>query len=275
MNNNIDIELQRIFKDILDNGEIRNQERTGVGTKATFFQTLRFDAREFAPISQLRRIAVKSAIAEAIWILKGRTDLEWLEEHGVKYWKAWADENGKLGKVYGYQMRNFESHNNTVDQLKDLIEGLKKNPQGRRHIISLWNPANLPEMQLPCCHFLQQYYLTNDGYLNQIVNQRSCDFVLGVPHDLVIYKVYLDLIAREIGAKPGIMNYVFADSHIYTNHIPAAEELVSRDVSNLTLPKIVINSDKSIFDIEPEDIQVIDYNPLPFEKEKFDLEVAV
>ena len=277
MTNNIDKELLRIYKDILENGEPRN-DRTGVGTLATFFQTISFDASKYAPVSQMRPIAVKGAIAEAIWILKGRTDIEWLEEHKVKYWREWADKDGKLGKVYGYQMRNFESKNNTCDQLKTLIDNLKSQPTGRRHLISLWNPANLSEQQLPPCHFLSQYYLDNNNTLHQIVMQRSCDFLLGVPHDLIIYKVFLDLIAQTIGAKSGMMNYVFGDSHIYKNHIPAAKWLIENKDKIVQPSEVVFeyNPIKTVFDIEPEDITVVNYSPnREFTKQGFDTKVAV
>jgi thymidylate synthase len=246
---------------IRDEG-LRKEDRTGTGTLSLFGAQMRFDMREGFPLMTTKKLHVKSIIHELLWFLQGSTNIRYLKEHGVSIWDEWADENGDLGPVYGKQWRSWPTASGeTVDQITAVVEGIKRDPDSRRHIVSAWNVGEIPKMALPPCHCLFQFYV-GDGRLSCQLYQRSADVFLGVPFNIASYALLTQMVAQVTGLEPGDFVHTFGDVHLYLNHIEQAEEQLSREPR--TLPRMEINPDvKSLFDFVYEDFSLQGYDPHP------------
>ena len=256
---------------VLREGEPR-ADRTGVGTLAVFGGRIEFDLRERFPLVTVKETRWKTAFLEMLWFLRGETNTKYLNRHGCTLWDAWADRRGNLGPVYGAQWRRWrDTEWDDVDQIAVLIDGLKNNPQGRRHIVSAWNVAELDYMALPPCHWAFQCYVSNSGELDMQVNQRSWDLALGAPFNIAQYALLLTLLARATGLKPRKLAFAFGDAHIYQNHVEAMREVVQRPVVE-DIAMLAIGTDNRDIDrYVLDDFQVLGYLPHPFVK----LDVAV
>ena len=237
-------------------------DRTGTGTKSVFGHQMRFNLEEGFPLLTTKKLHLKSIIYELLWFLKGDTNVKYLQDHGVRIWNEWADEHGELGPVYGHQWRSWPDYQGGhIDQITQLVEQIKKNPDSRRHIVSAWNVAEVNNMALPPCHTLFQFYVA-DGRLSLQLYQRSADIFLGVPFNIASYALLLMMMAQVTGLKVGDFVHTFGDAHIYLNHIEQVKLQLSRDTR--TLPKMIINPEvKDLFDFKFEDFQLIDYDPHP------------
>lgn len=268
---------------ILANGYDR-ADRTGVGTIGVFGYQMRFNLRNGFPLLTTKKLHLKSIIYELLWFLQGSTNVKYLQEHGVKIWDEWADKDGNLGPVYGYQWRHFGERKyeasaptyyengewkdtqimtlSGVDQIKELIDGLKKNPNGRRHIVTAWNPADLPQQKLPPCHMMMQFNVRENKYLDCQMYQRSADSFLGVPFNIASYALLTMMVAQVVGLEPGDFIHTFGDVHIYKNHVLQVEEQLKRKPKSL--PKMIINPEiKDIFSFKYEDFTLEGYDPDP------------
>ncbi|NNF85797.1 MAG: thymidylate synthase [Winogradskyella sp.] len=260
-----------LVRHILNNG-VKKGDRTGTGTKSVFGYQMRFDLNEGFPMVTTKKLHLKSIIYELLWFLKGDTNISYLKDNGVRIWNEWADENGDLGPVYGHQWRNW--NDDEIDQIKDLIETLKTNPNSRRMLVSAWNPSVLPDTSksfsdnvkngkaaLPPCHAFFQFYVA-DGKLSCQLYQRSADVFLGVPFNIASYALLTLMVAQVSGYKPGEFIHTFGDAHIYDNHLEQLELQLSRDIR--PLPKMILNPEvTSIFDFTFNDFTLVDYNPHP------------
>lgn len=260
-----------LVNQVLREGEPR-ADRTGVGTLAVFGGRIEFDLRERFPLVTVKETRWKTAFLEMLWFLRGETNTEYLHWHGCTLWDAWADGRGDLGPVYGAQWREWPgAEGGNVDQIAVLIDGLKNNPQGRRHIVSAWNVAELDYMALPPCHWVFQCYVSNSGELDMQVNQRSWDLALGAPFNIAQYALLLTLLARATGLEPRKLAFAFGDAHIYQNHVEAMREVVQRPVVDDIAVLAVTTTNTNIDCYVIEDFQVLGYRPHPFVK----LDVAV
>jgi thymidylate synthase len=250
-----------LLRHILTHGA-KKTDRTGTGTISVFGYQMRFDLSEGFPLVTTKKVHLKSIIHELLWFLKGATNIAYLKENGVSIWDEWADENGELGPVYGKQWRSWEGANGVVvDQVKDLIDQIKKNPDSRRLIISAWNVADLPRMALMPCHTLFQFYVA-DGKLSCQLYQRSADVFLGVPFNIASYALLTMMIAQVCDLKPGDFVHTFGDVHIYNNHIEQVNLQLSR--TPYPLPQMRVNpSVKDIFDFKFEDFSLENYQCHP------------
>lgn len=250
-----------LLQDILDNG-VERGDRTGTGTISVFGRQMRFDLSEGFPALTTKKVHLRSIIHELLWFLKGDTNIKYLKENRVRIWDEWADENGDLGPVYGKQWRSWTGPNGEViDQITDLIHNLKHNPNSRRHIVTAWNPAELPQMALSPCHCLFQFYVAN-GKLSCQLYQRSADTFLGVPFNIASYALLTMMIAQVCDLEAGDFVHTFGDTHLYLNHLEQAKLQLSRDTR--TLPKMKINPKvKDIFDFKYEDFKLVNYKPHP------------
>lgn len=237
-------------------------DRTGTGTISVFGHQMRFNLEEGFPLLTTKKLHLKSIIYELLWFLKGDTNVKYLQDHGVRIWNEWADEHGELGPVYGHQWRSWPDYQGGhIDQITQLVEQIKKNPDSRRHIVSAWNVAEVNHMALPPCHTLFQFYVA-DGRLSLQLYQRSADIFLGVPFNIASYALLLMMMAQVTGLKVGDFVHTFGDAHIYLNHIEQVKLQLSRDTR--TLPKMIINPEvKDLFDFKFEDFQLVDYDPHP------------
>ena len=237
-------------------------DRTGTGTISVFGHQMRFNLEEGFPLLTTKKLHLKSIIYELLWFLKGDTNVKYLQDHGVRIWNEWADEHGELGPVYGHQWRSWPDYQGGhIDQITQLVEQIKKNPDSRRHIVSAWNVAEVNNMALPPCHTLFQFYVA-DGRLSLQLYQRSADIFLGVPFNIASYALLLMMMAQVTGLKVGDFVHTFGDAHIYLNHIEQVKLQLSRDTR--TLPKMIINPEvKDLFDFKFEDFQLVDYDPHP------------
>ena len=265
-----------LVKHVLDNGELK-EDRTGTGTKSVFGYQMRFNLDDGFPMVTTKKLHLKSIIYELLWFLKGDTNIKYLQENGVKIWDAWADSNGDLGPVYGFQWRNW--NNDGIDQISNLINDLKNNPSSRRHLISAWNPSVLPDTSksfeanvangkaaLPPCHAFFQFHVIN-GKLSCQLYQRSADIFLGVPFNIASYSLLTIMIAQVCDLKVGDFIHTFGDAHIYSNHFDQMKLQLTREPRNL--PSLKVNKKiKSIFDFKFEDFTLEDYNPHPHIKGK-------
>jgi len=265
-----------LVKHVLDNGELK-EDRTGTGTKSVFGYQMRFNLDDGFPMVTTKKLHLKSIIYELLWFLNGDTNIKYLQENGVKIWDAWADSNGDLGPVYGFQWRNW--NNDGIDQISNLINDLKNNPTSRRHLISAWNPSVLPDTSksfetnvangkaaLPPCHAFFQFHVIN-GKLSCQLYQRSADIFLGVPFNIASYSLLTIMIAQVCNLKLGDFIHTFGDAHIYSNHFDQMKLQLTREPRKL--PTIKISKDvKSIFDFKFEDFVLEDYNPHPHIKGK-------
>ncbi|MFY9177160.1 MAG: thymidylate synthase [Caldicoprobacterales bacterium] len=250
-----------LLKHILDTG-VQKEDRTGTGTISTFGYQMRFNLEEGFPLLTTKKLHLKSIIYELLWFIKGDTNIRYLREHGVRIWDEWADENGDLGPVYGYQWRSWPTGDGAyIDQLSRVIDDIKNNPHSRRHIVSAWNVADIDKMALPPCHCLFQFYVAN-GRLSCQLYQRSGDVFLGVPFNIASYSLLVMMVAKVCGLKPGEFIHTLGDAHIYLNHIDQVKLQLTRQPRKL--PQMIINTDvDSIFDFKYEDFKLVDYDPLP------------
>ncbi len=250
-----------LLQHILDNGTIK-EDRTGTGTKSVFGYQMRFDLSEGFPCVTTKKLHLRSIIHELLWFLQGNTNIQYLKDNNVRIWDEWADENGNLGPVYGYQWRSWPDGNDgTIDQITKLVDSLKKNPDSRRHIVSAWNVADVDNMALPPCHTLFQFYVA-DGKLSCQLYQRSADTFLGVPFNIASYALLTIMLAQVCGYEPGDFVHTFGDAHIYSNHMEQVQLQLTRDFR--PLPTMKVNPEvKNIFDFKYEDFELINYDPHP------------
>ncbi len=269
-----------LLNHVLENGAYK-QDRTGTGTKSVFGYQMRFDLSDGFPMVTTKKLHLKSIIYELLWFLKGDTNIDYLTENGVKIWNEWADENGDLGPVYGHQWRNW--NNDEIDQISNIVEDLKKNPDSRRLMVSAWNPSVMPNTSksfsenvsngkaaLPPCHAFFQFYVSppeveGDNSTRKLscqLYQRSADIFLGVPFNIASYALFTMMMAQVCGYKAGEFIHTFGDAHIYTNHFEQVELQLSREPK--PLPKMILNPEiKNIFKFNFEDFTLTDYNPHP------------
>ena len=260
-----------LLKHVLEHGNQKG-DRTGTGTLSVFGYQMRFDLSEGFPMVTTKKLHLKSIIHELLWFLKGDTNIAYLQENGVRIWNEWADENGDLGPVYGHQWRNWNSEE--IDQIKEVIETLKNNPNSRRMLVSAWNPSVLPNTSisfsenvangkaaLPPCHAFFQFYVA-DGKLSCQLYQRSADIFLGVPFNIASYALFTLMMAQVCGYLPGDFIHTFGDAHIYNNHMEQVELQLSRDPR--PLPTMKLNAEvKDIFDFTFDDFELLNYDPHP------------
>lgn len=246
---------------ILETGSDRS-DRTGTGTRSIFGHQMRFDLSEGFPLVTTKKLHVKSIVHELLWFLAGDTNIAYLKANGVRIWDEWADENGDLGPVYGKQWRSWpKPDGGSIDQIANLVHGLKTNPHSRRHIVSAWNPALVDEMALPPCHCLFQFYVS-DGKLSCQLYQRSADVFLGVPFNIGSYALLTLMLAQVCGLKPGDFVHSFGDVHLYHNHFDQAREQLSRDLK--PLPQMILNpAINDVFGFSFEDFNLEGYDPHP------------
>lgn len=251
-----------LLKMVLNTGE-RRDDRTGTGTISVFGAQVRYNLEEGFPLLTTKKIHTQSLIHELLWFLKGDTNIQYLQENGVRIWNEWADSQGNLGRVYGAQWRAWQSPNGkVVDQIASLIEGLQKDPYGRRHIVCAWNPGELDQMALPPCHALFQFYVSKDGGLSCQLYQRSADLFLGVPFNIASYALLTYMIAQICNYKPKAFIHTFGDLHIYSNHLEQVSLQLSREPR--PLPQLKLNPEvRSINDFQYSDISIENYNPHP------------
>ena len=255
-----------LLNHVLKNGT-KKTDRTGTGTISVFGYQMRFDINKGFPLLTTKKLHLKSIIYELLWFLKGDTNVKYLNENGIKIWNEWADENGDLGHIYGYQWRSWPvSEDKKIDQISNIINNIKNNPYSRRHIISAWNVGELNKMALPPCHILFQFYVA-DGKLSCQLYQRSADIFLGVPFNIASYALLTMMIAQVTGLKPGEFIHTLGDAHIYHNHIEQTKLQLSRKPR--LLPEIKINTKiTNIFEFEYDDFTIENYNPHPHIKGK-------
>ena len=260
-----------LVKHVLENGNEKS-DRTGTGTKSVFGHQMRFDLSEGFPMVTTKKLHLKSIVYELLWFIKGDTNIQYLQENGVRIWNEWADDNGDLGHVYGHQWRNWNSDD--IDQLKEVIKTLKNNPDSRRMLISAWNPSVLPDNSasfsenvangkaaLPPCHAFFQFYVS-EGKLSCQLYQRSADIFLGVPFNIASYALFTMMMAQVCGYEVGEFIHTFGDAHIYSNHYEQLELQLSREAR--PLPTMKINPEiNSIFDFNFDDFELLNYNPHP------------
>jgi thymidylate synthase len=265
-----------LIKHVLEKGTDKG-DRTGTGTRSVFGYQMRFDLSEGFPLVTTKKIHLRSIIHELLWFIKGETNIKYLQDNGVRIWNEWADDNGDLGPVYGRQWRNY--NNESIDQLSEVIDTIKKNPNSRRILVSAWNPSVLPDtsksfaenvangkVALPPCHTFFQFYVA-DGKLSCQLYQRSADIFLGVPFNIASYALLTMMIAQVCDLEYGDFVHTFGDAHIYQNHFDQVDLQLSRDFR--PLPEMKINPEvKSIFDFKFEDFELINYNPHPHIKGK-------
>ena len=241
---------------------VRKEDRTGTGTISVFGHQMRFNLEDGFPLLTTKKLHLKSIIHELLWFLKGDTNVKYLQENGVRIWNEWADENGDLGHIYGYQWRSWPDYNGGhIDQISEVIDQIKNNPDSRRIIVNAWNVADLGNMNLPPCHMFFQFYVANSKLSLQMY-QRSADTFLGVPFNIASYALLLMMMAQVTGLKPGEFIHTTGDTHLYVNHLEQVQLQLTREPR--ALPKMKINPDvKSIFDFKYEDFELVDYNPHP------------
>lgn len=241
---------------------VKKEDRTGTGTISVFGNQMRFNLEDGYPLLTTKKLHLKSIIYELLWFLRGDTNIKYLKDHGVSIWDEWADENGELGPVYGHQWRSWPDENGgTIDQIQNVVNQIKNNPDSRRMIVSAWNVAEVERMALPPCHTMFQFYVAN-GRLSLQLYQRSADTFLGVPFNIASYALLLQMMAQVTGLKAGDFIHTTGDTHLYLNHIEQAKLQLTR--TPRPLPRMIINPDvKDIFDFKYEDFQLEGYEPWP------------
>lgn len=241
---------------------VRKEDRTGTGTISVFGHQMRFNLEDGFPLVTTKKLHLKSIIHELLWFLKGDTNVKYLQENGVRIWNEWADENGDLGHIYGYQWRSWPDYEGGyIDQMTEAVETIRHNPDSRRIIVNAWNVADLTHMNLPPCHMFFQFYVA-DGRLSLQMYQRSADSFLGVPFNIASYALLLQMVAQVTGLKAGDFIHTLGDAHIYLNHLEQVDLQLTR--SPRPLPKMVLNPDvKNLFDFRYEDFQLEGYDPWP------------
>ena len=241
---------------------VKKEDRTGTGTISVFGNQMRFNLEDGFPLLTTKKLHLKSIIYELLWFLRGDTNIKYLKDHGVSIWDEWADENGELGPVYGHQWRSWPDENGgTIDQIQNVVNQIKNNPDSRRMIVSAWNVAEVERMALPPCHTMFQFYVAN-GRLSLQLYQRSADTFLGVPFNIASYALLLQMMAQVTGLKAGDFIHTTGDTHLYLNHLEQAKLQLTR--TPRPLPRMIINPDvKDIFDFKYEDFQLDGYDPWP------------
>ncbi|MDE6297407.1 MAG: thymidylate synthase [Muribaculaceae bacterium] len=254
-------QYQDLLKRILAEGH-RKEDRTGTGTISIFGHQMRFDLSQGFPLVTTKKVHLKSIIYELLWFLKGDTNVRYLQQHGVRIWNEWADPDGSLGHIYGYQWRSWPDYDGGyIDQISQVVKDITNNPDSRRIIVSAWNVADIKNMNLPPCHAFFQFYVA-DGKLSLQLYQRSADCFLGVPFNIASYALLCMMMAQVCGLQPGEFIHTTGDTHIYLNHLDQVKEQLSRTPRKL--PRMVINPDvKNIFDFKYEDFSIEDYDPYP------------
>ncbi|XID94459.1 thymidylate synthase [Paenibacillaceae bacterium WGS1546] len=250
-----------LLQDVLDNGTAKG-DRTGTGTLSVFGRQLRFDLAQGFPLVTTKRIHLKSVVHELLWFLRGDTNIRYLQENGVSIWNEWADENGDLGPVYGSQWRAWEAADGrSIDQIRQVVEAIKRNPDSRRHLVSAWNVAVIDEMKLPPCHFVFQFYVA-DGKLSCMLTMRSVDTFLGLPFNIASYALLTHMVAQQCDLEVGEFVWSGGDVHIYSNHLEQVKLQLSREP--LPLPKLnILRKPDSIFDYKFEDFEFVGYEHHP------------
>ena len=253
-----------LLNHVLEHGD-KKEDRTGTGTISVFGYQMRFDLSEKFPLLTTKKVHLKSVIHELLWFLKGSTNIGYLKENGVSIWDEWADENGDLGPVYGSQWRSWQtSDGRTIDQISNLIENIKNNPDSRRLIVSAWNVGEVDKMKLPPCHCFFQFYVANDKLSCQLY-QRSADIFLGVPFNIASYALLTLMIAQVTNLAPGEFVHTLGDAHIYSNHIEQVKQQLSREAKDLPIMKINPHI-KDIFSFKYDDFEILNYDPHPLIK---------
>ena len=255
------LQYQNLLRKILAEG-IDKSDRTGTGTRSIFGHQMRFDLEEGFPCITTKKLHLKSIIHELLWFLNGDTNVKYLQDNGVKIWDAWADENGDLGPVYGYQWRSWPTHDGrTIDQIKNALNLINNKPDSRRIIVSAWNPAFIEEMALPPCHTMFQFYVA-EGKLSCQLYQRSADVFLGVPFNIASYALLTMMMAQVCDLQPGDFVHTFGDAHLYSNHFEQAELQLTRDPR--PLPTMRLNKEvKDLFRFTFDDFKLLNYDPHP------------
>lgn len=254
-------QYQDLLRRILDEGVVKN-DRTGTGTKSVFGHQMRFDLSQGFPLVTTKKLHLKSIIYELLWFLRGDTNVKYLHDHGVSIWDEWADEQGDLGHIYGYQWRSWPDYQGGhIDQIREVVDQIQQNPDSRRLIVSAWNVSDLRKMNLPPCHLLFQFYVA-DGRLSLQLYQRSADTFLGVPFNIASYALLLTMVAQVCGLQPGEFVHTTGDTHLYLNHLDQARLQLTREPR--PLPRLVVNPDvKNLFDFRFEDFAIENYDPWP------------
>lgn len=250
-----------LLSHVLSNG-VTKTDRTGTGTISTFGYQMRFDLSKGFPLMTTKKLHTKSILHELLWFLKGETNIKYLKDHGVSIWDEWADPNGNLGPVYGYQWRSWPTADGRhIDQISGIIDSIKNNPDSRRHIVNAWNVGELDKMALPPCHILFQFYVAN-GRLSCQMYQRSADIFLGVPFNITSYALLLHMVAQVTNLQPGEFIHTLGDAHIYLNHLDQVKLQLTREPR--ALPKLIMNPDVSVItDFKFEDFRFENYDPHP------------
>ena len=250
-----------LLAELLERGALKS-DRTGTGTRSVFGRQMRFDLRASFPLLTTKKLHLKSIIYELLWFLRGETNVRWLQERGVTIWDEWADENGELGPVYGYQWRHWRTPGGgEIDQIKSVLSNIQSKPDSRRHIVTAWNPADVDRMALPPCHALFQFYVA-DRRLSCQMYQRSADVFLGVPFNIASYALLTLMVAQVSGLEPGEFVLTLGDAHLYLNHLDQADEQLKR--TPRALPRMEIDpSVKSIFKFKFSDFKLVGYDPHP------------
>lgn len=250
-----------LLERVLNEG-IRKEDRTGTGTYSVFGHQMRFNMEDGFPMLTTKKLHLKSIIHELLWFLQGDTNVKYLQENGVRIWNEWADENGDVGHIYGYQWRSWPDYKGgAIDQISNVVETIRTNPDSRRIIVSAWNVGDLENMNLPPCHAFFQFYVA-DGKLSLQLYQRSADIFLGVPFNIASYALLLQMMAQVTGLKPGDFVHTLGDAHVYVNHLEQVRLQLTREPRSL--PKMTLNPDvKSIFDFKYEDFVLSEYDPHP------------
>ena len=246
---------------VLNEGSDRG-DRTGTGTRSIFGHQMRFDLSDGFPVLTTKKLHLRSIIIELLWFLRGETNIGWLKDNGVSIWDEWADENGELGPVYGYQWRSWPTQDGgSVDQIRQLLDGLKNNPNSRRHIVTAWNPSSVNDMALPPCHCLFQFYV-NEGKLSCLLYQRSADIFLGVPFNIASYALLTMMIAQVCDLEPGDFVHTFGDAHLYNDHFDQARLQLGRKPGKL--PTMRMNREiGDLFEFSYDDFELEGYDPQP------------
>ncbi|MBU6121797.1 thymidylate synthase [Hymenobacter siberiensis] len=255
------IQYQALLRQILDTGTLKT-DRTDTCTMSIFGHQMRFNLADGFPLVTTKKVHLKSIIHELLWFLKGDTNIAYLQQNGVKIWNEWADANGDLGPVYGYQWRSWpDGHGGHIDQISQIVQQLRTNPNSRRMVVSAWNVADLPAMKLPACHALFQFYVA-DGKLSCQLYQRSADVFLGVPFNIASYALLTLMVAQVVGLQPGEFIWTGGDTHLYSNHLEQARLQLEREPK--PLPRMLINPDVTdIFGFQYEDFKLENYEPWP------------
>jgi thymidylate synthase len=252
----VDTQYEQLLRKVLDTG-VPKGDRTGTGTVSLFGERLRYDLSASFPLITTKRVHFKSVAVELLWFLRGDSNTAYLKEHGVRIWDEWADENGDLGPVYGYQWRNWPTPDGGhIDQISKLLDTLRSNPDSRRMVVSAWNVADLPSMALEPCHAMFQFYVA-DGRLSCQMYQRSADMFLGVPFNIASYSLLTRMIADQVGLRPGEFIWVGGDCHIYANHVDQVREQLTRDA--YPFPQLSLTPRPTLFDYSYQDFELIGY----------------